>query len=141
MTFEIINSIYYYWPIWRVWRWNCHYQSRIGTYTRSPGFIYKINQDRKYCFTRRPFYHYPEERVLDRVPTFEFNQEQTRFSRRNIDTFFEKMSAQTLDSTWFLSKFQTQKKSRLLWITLFSAVVGLPCKALKQGGWPTKNNP
>ena len=39
-------------------------------------------------------YHYPEERTLDRVPTFEFNQEQTKTSRRNIDTFLKKMNAQ-----------------------------------------------
>jgi hypothetical protein len=25
-------------------------------------------------------YHYPEERKLDRVPTFDFNEEQTRAS-------------------------------------------------------------
>ena len=39
-------------------------------------------------------YHYPEERILDRVPTFDFNQEQTRSSRKNIDTFLKKMNAQ-----------------------------------------------
>lgn len=38
-------------------------------------------------------YHYPEERVLDRVPTFDFNQEQTRSSRKNIDTFLKKTNA------------------------------------------------
>src|SRR5436309_4119017 len=32
-------------------------------------------------------YHYPEERALDRVPTFEFNQEQTRVSRVALDAF------------------------------------------------------
>jgi len=39
-------------------------------------------------------YHYPEERVLDRVPTFDFNQEQTRSSRKNIDTFLKRTNAQ-----------------------------------------------
>jgi len=39
-------------------------------------------------------YHYPEERVLDRVPTFEFSAEQTRASRVAIDAFLKKTSAQ-----------------------------------------------
>ncbi|HUE54415.1 MAG TPA: N-acyl homoserine lactonase family protein [Candidatus Udaeobacter sp.] len=39
-------------------------------------------------------YHYPEERALDRVPTFEFNPEQTRASRVAIDSFFKKTGAQ-----------------------------------------------
>jgi len=39
-------------------------------------------------------YHYPEERALNRVPTFEFNQEQTRASRVAIDAFLKKTGAQ-----------------------------------------------
>ena len=39
-------------------------------------------------------YHYPEERALDRVPTFEFNQEQTRATRVAIDAFLKKTGAQ-----------------------------------------------
>ena len=39
-------------------------------------------------------YHYPEERALDRVPTFEFNQEQTRATRVAIDAFLKKAGAQ-----------------------------------------------
>jgi N-acyl homoserine lactone hydrolase len=39
-------------------------------------------------------YHYPEERILNRVPTFEFNQAQTRSSRVAIDAFLKKTSAQ-----------------------------------------------
>src|SRR5258707_5093468 len=39
-------------------------------------------------------YHYPEERVLDRVPTFEFNAEQTRATRLAIDAFLKKTGAQ-----------------------------------------------
>ena len=39
-------------------------------------------------------YHYPEERVLDRVPTFEFNSEQTRATRLVIDAFLKKTGAQ-----------------------------------------------
>jgi hypothetical protein len=38
-------------------------------------------------------YHYPEERV-DRVPTFEFNPEQTRASRVAMDAFLKKTGAQ-----------------------------------------------
>jgi N-acyl homoserine lactone hydrolase len=39
-------------------------------------------------------YHYPEERALDRVPTFEFNPEQTRASRVAIDAFLKRTGAQ-----------------------------------------------
>ncbi len=39
-------------------------------------------------------YHYPEERTLDRVPTFEFNAEQTRASRRVIEAFLKQTGAQ-----------------------------------------------
>jgi glyoxylase-like metal-dependent hydrolase (beta-lactamase superfamily II) len=39
-------------------------------------------------------YHYPEERVLDRVPTFEFDQEQTRATRAAIELFLKQTGAQ-----------------------------------------------
>ena len=39
-------------------------------------------------------YHYPEQRLLDRVPTFEFNKEQTRATRLEIDLYLKKMNAE-----------------------------------------------
>ena len=39
-------------------------------------------------------YHYPEERSLNRVPTSEFNQEQTAQSRAAIEVFLKKTGAQ-----------------------------------------------
>jgi N-acyl homoserine lactone hydrolase len=39
-------------------------------------------------------YHYPAEMTLDRVPTFEFSQDQTRASRKSVDAFLEKTGAQ-----------------------------------------------
>ena len=39
-------------------------------------------------------YHYPEERTLDRVPTFEFNADQTRRTRTAIDAFLKQSRAQ-----------------------------------------------
>jgi N-acyl homoserine lactone hydrolase len=39
-------------------------------------------------------YHYPAEKTLDRVPTFEFNQEQTRASRVAVNAFLKKTDAQ-----------------------------------------------
>jgi glyoxylase-like metal-dependent hydrolase (beta-lactamase superfamily II) len=39
-------------------------------------------------------YHYPAEKTLDRVPTFEFNQEQTRASRVAVNAFLKKTGAQ-----------------------------------------------
>jgi N-acyl homoserine lactone hydrolase len=53
-------------------------------------------------------YHYPEERALDRVPTFEFNQEQTRETRVAIDAFLKKTSAQL----WIQHDFNANAKLR-----------------------------
>jgi len=39
-------------------------------------------------------YHYPEERALNRLPTFEFNVDQTRESRAALDAFLKKTGAQ-----------------------------------------------
>jgi len=39
-------------------------------------------------------YHYPAEKTLDRVPTFEFSQEQTRASRVAVDAFLKRTGAQ-----------------------------------------------
>ncbi len=39
-------------------------------------------------------YHYPEERKLNRVPTTEFNAEQTIASRAAIEAFLKKTGAQ-----------------------------------------------
>jgi glyoxylase-like metal-dependent hydrolase (beta-lactamase superfamily II) len=38
-------------------------------------------------------YHYPEERTLHRVPTFDADQNETIASRAEIDTFLSKMKA------------------------------------------------
>jgi glyoxylase-like metal-dependent hydrolase (beta-lactamase superfamily II) len=39
-------------------------------------------------------YHYPEERSLDRVPVFDFNQSQNRASRKIIEAFLKERNAQ-----------------------------------------------
>ena len=39
-------------------------------------------------------YHYPEQRVLDRVTTFEFNANQTRTSGAAVEAFLQKTGAQ-----------------------------------------------
>ena len=39
-------------------------------------------------------YHYPEERTLDRVPTFEFDAQKTRAARKALDRFLEDTKAQ-----------------------------------------------
>jgi N-acyl homoserine lactone hydrolase len=39
-------------------------------------------------------YHYPAEMKLGRVPTFEFNQDQTRASRKEVDAFLKKTGAE-----------------------------------------------
>jgi N-acyl homoserine lactone hydrolase len=39
-------------------------------------------------------YHYPEERTMNRFPSFEFSKEQSAASRANIDAFLKKTNAQ-----------------------------------------------
>lgn len=39
-------------------------------------------------------YHYPQERTLGRLPTFEANEDQTRKSRQDVDAFLKKTGAQ-----------------------------------------------
>lgn len=39
-------------------------------------------------------YHYPEEKTLNRFPSFEFNKEQSAVSRKKIDEFLKKTGAQ-----------------------------------------------
>src|SRR6266852_5154780 len=38
-------------------------------------------------------FHFPEERTLDRVPTFEFNKDQTRASRSALEAFMKTAGA------------------------------------------------
>jgi N-acyl homoserine lactone hydrolase len=38
-------------------------------------------------------YHYPEERTLNRLPTFEMSEEQTAASRRALETFLMRTGA------------------------------------------------
>jgi N-acyl homoserine lactone hydrolase len=51
-------------------------------------------------------YHYPAEKTLDRVPTFEFNQEQTRASRKAIDAFLKETNSQL----WIQHDFEGNAK-------------------------------
>jgi N-acyl homoserine lactone hydrolase len=38
-------------------------------------------------------YHYLAERTKDRLPTFEFNEDQTRAARRDVDAFLTRTGA------------------------------------------------
>jgi N-acyl homoserine lactone hydrolase len=39
-------------------------------------------------------YHYPQERTMNRLPTFEFNEEQTRAARKAVEDFLTRTTAQ-----------------------------------------------
>jgi glyoxylase-like metal-dependent hydrolase (beta-lactamase superfamily II) len=39
-------------------------------------------------------YHYPQERTMNRLPTFEFSEEQTRTARKAVDDFLTRTKAQ-----------------------------------------------
>jgi len=59
-------------------------------------------------------YHYPEERTLDRVPTFEFSADQTRAARVALDRFLEKTGARL----WIqhdLTAYRTLKKAPMFY--------------------------
>jgi N-acyl homoserine lactone hydrolase len=51
-------------------------------------------------------YHYPQERTMDRYPTFEFDVAQTRAARRDLDAFLKKTGAQL----WIQHDFQADAK-------------------------------
>ncbi len=51
-------------------------------------------------------YHYPAEKTLNRVPTFDFSPEQTRASRVAIDAFLKKTGAQL----WIQHDFEDNAK-------------------------------
>jgi len=53
-------------------------------------------------------YHYPEERRMDRVPTFEFNAEQTRKTRVAIESYLKRIGAQL----WIQHDFNGNAKLR-----------------------------
>jgi glyoxylase-like metal-dependent hydrolase (beta-lactamase superfamily II) len=53
-------------------------------------------------------YHYPEERTLNRLPTFEFDTEQTRQSREALEAFLEKTGARL----WIQHDFTAMAKIR-----------------------------
>jgi glyoxylase-like metal-dependent hydrolase (beta-lactamase superfamily II) len=53
-------------------------------------------------------YHYPEERTLNRLPTFEFNVDQTRQSREALEGFLKKTGAQL----WIQHDFTAMAKVR-----------------------------
>jgi glyoxylase-like metal-dependent hydrolase (beta-lactamase superfamily II) len=38
-------------------------------------------------------YHYPQERTLNRLPTFEFSEEQTRIAREDVEDFLSRTGA------------------------------------------------
>jgi len=50
-------------------------------------------------------YHYTQERTLDRVPTFEFDAQQTRAARKALDEFLRKTNAQL----WIQHDFTAHK--------------------------------
>ena len=53
-------------------------------------------------------YHYPEERTLNRLPTFEFDMDQTRQSREALEVFLKKTGARL----WIQHDFTAMAKVR-----------------------------
>jgi glyoxylase-like metal-dependent hydrolase (beta-lactamase superfamily II) len=51
-------------------------------------------------------YHYPQERTMNRLPTFEFNEEQTRAARRAVDDFLTRTKSQL----WIQHDFNAHAK-------------------------------
>jgi glyoxylase-like metal-dependent hydrolase (beta-lactamase superfamily II) len=53
-------------------------------------------------------YHYVQERTMNRLPTFEFNEDQTRTSRAGVDAFLKKTGA----ALWIQHDFTAHAKLR-----------------------------
>jgi len=51
-------------------------------------------------------YHYPQERTMNRLPTFEFNEEQTRGARKAVEEFL----ARTKSQLWIQHDFNAHAK-------------------------------
>jgi hypothetical protein len=51
-------------------------------------------------------YHYPQERTMNRLPTFEFNEEQTRAARTSVEEFL----ARTKSQLWIQHDFNATAK-------------------------------
>jgi N-acyl homoserine lactone hydrolase len=51
-------------------------------------------------------YHYPQERTMNRLPTFEFNEEQTRVARRAVEEFLTRTKSQL----WIQHDFNAHAK-------------------------------
>ena len=51
-------------------------------------------------------YHYPQERTMNRLPTFEFNEEQTRSARKSVEDFLARTKAQL----WIQHDFNAHAK-------------------------------
>ena len=51
-------------------------------------------------------YHYPQERTMNRLPTFEFNEEQTRGARKAVEEFLTRTKAQL----WIQHDFNAHAK-------------------------------
>jgi glyoxylase-like metal-dependent hydrolase (beta-lactamase superfamily II) len=51
-------------------------------------------------------YHYPQERTMNRLPTFEFNEQQTRMARKAIDDFLIRTKSQL----WIQHDFNAHAK-------------------------------
>jgi glyoxylase-like metal-dependent hydrolase (beta-lactamase superfamily II) len=54
-------------------------------------------------------YHYPQERTMNRLPTFEVSEEQTRESRRRLEAFLQRTGAQL----WIQHDLPAHRRLRL----------------------------
>ncbi len=51
-------------------------------------------------------YHYPQERTMNRLPTFEFNEAQTRAARKSVEEFLTRTKSQL----WIQHDFNAHAK-------------------------------
>lgn len=76
----------------------------------TPGHQVLLVRLRKYgnILLSGDLYHFPEQRSLGGIPTFEFNKEQTRATRAEIDMYLKKMNAEL----WIQHDFGANLKLR-----------------------------
>ena len=72
-------------------------------------------------------YHYPEERSLNRLPTFDVSEEQTRDSRAELERFLERERRRLVDSARPRQPPQAEEGARVLRVAaICSCNCGIP---------------
>ncbi len=77
----------------RLWRRQRRGHVHAGPYTRASVLFVKLAK-RGPVVLSGDLYHYPEERTTGKIPTFEFNADQSKASRAKVEAFMKQNKAE-----------------------------------------------